>query len=393
MSRILFLSGWFPAPANNGSKIRILNLLRELSKKHELSLVSFADEPNANPNAVELYSICRDVQVVAPSQSEAGRRYTVSGLWSRTPRSLSAAYSTEMAARIKQTLAAKKYDVVIASQLTMASYKSCFGGLPALFEEVEVGVLYDQFIKASSLKQRVRYGMTWKKHRQYLAWLLRQYRACTVASEPERELVKSLLPESRTVQVIPNGLDLDAYADIPRTEQPNTLIFTGSFRYSANHDAMVWFLKEVYPEVTAQLPDVQLKITGDHANLELPTAKNVTRTGYVNDVRPLVASSCVSLAPLRVGGGTRLKILEAMALHTPVVATTKGAEGLAARNNEHLLIADTPDEFARAVIRLLQDSQLRRRLANNAYQLVQNKYDWAAVMPQFMHLIERITYN
>jgi glycosyltransferase involved in cell wall biosynthesis len=135
---------------------------------------------------------------------------------------------------------------------------------------------------------------------------------------------------------------------------------------------------------------VQFTITGDHANLPLPPADRVTLTGFVDDVRPLIAAAGVSVVPLRVGGGTRLKILEAMALRTPVVTTSKGAEGLDVQPGEHLLIADTPEAFAAASLRLLQEPGLRQRLADNAYRLVAEKYDWAVTMPRFLELVERV---
>ena len=147
------------------------------------------------------------------------------------------------------------------------------------------------------------------------------------------------------------------------------------------------------PRLQAEIPDVCLTITGDHANLPLPSTENVTLTGFVDDIRPLIASSWISLAPIQVGGGTRLKILEAMALRTPVVATSKGAEGLDATPGEHLLIADTPEAFAATTVRLLREPELRQYLADNAYQLVSQKYDWAAAMPQFLNLVDRVAHN
>jgi glycosyltransferase involved in cell wall biosynthesis len=135
-----------------------------------------------------------------------------------------------------------------------------------------------------------------------------------------------------------------------------------------------------------------LVITGENEGVSLPAAENVTMTGFVEDVRPLIASAWISLAPLRVGGGTRLKILEAMALGTPVVATSKGAEGLQATNGEHLLAADTPVEFAGAVLRLLQDRKMCRKLADNSCQLVRQQYDWAIIMPEFLKLVEEVGY-
>jgi glycosyltransferase involved in cell wall biosynthesis len=180
------------------------------------------------------------------------------------------------------------------------------------------------------------------------------------------------------------------YQTSTRDPEPNTLIFTGSFRYHANYEAMVWFLQEVFPLVLAQKPEVQLTITGDHAGKTLPMLENVNLVGFVDDVQSLIASSWVSVVPLLVGGGTRLKILEAMALCTPVVSTTKGAEGLNIQHGEDILIADTPEAFAKAVIRLLRDRDLREKLAGNAYRLVADEYNWPVIMPRFLELVEDV---
>ncbi|GJM42292.1 MAG: hypothetical protein DHS20C20_25740 [Ardenticatenaceae bacterium] len=152
---------------------------------------------------------------------------------------------------------------------------------------------------------------------------------------------------------------------------------------------MVWYLQEVNPLVQAQIPDVHLSITGDHANMPLPPANNVTLTGFVDDIRSWIASSCLSLAPIFMGGGTRLKILEAMALRTPVIATSKGAEGLDVEHGKHLLLADTPQEYADAVVTLLRNPDLYKKIADNGYQLIAEKYDWPSVTPHFLHLVER----
>jgi glycosyltransferase involved in cell wall biosynthesis len=299
-------------------------------------------------------------------------------------------FSPLIAQQIERALTTHHYDLVIASQWGMASYGPYFQGQAALLEEAELGVLYEQFALATSAASRFRHGLTWLKQRRYVSRLLRYYRACTVASDRERQLLSSTAPDFKAVEVIPNCINLADYGDIRETPRPNHLIFTGSFRYFANHDAMAWFLQEVYPRIQAQVPDVAVTITGDHADLPLPPADNLALTGFVDDVRPLIASAWVSLVPIRVGGGTRLKILEAMALGTPVVATSKGTEGLDAKHGEHLLIADSPEAFAEAVIRLLQEPGLRRRLADKAYQLVQERYDLAALIPRFLDLVERV---
>ncbi len=387
---ILFLSRWFPWPTNNGSKLRIYNLLRGLAHQHDVTLISFADVGESESDVPELQTICRDVQTVdwRPFQPNSGRAYL--GLLQSAPRSIVDTFSAEMRDRIVEMLASRPFDLVIASQVTMAHYGQYFGDVPALYEEVELGVFYEQYSCASNLRSRMRHGLTWSKHRRYLARQLRRFAACTVASSEEKQLLSRAVPDCPPIEVVPNCIELAEYAVVPPT-LPDTLVFTGPFGYHANYNAMVWFLRDIYPLVQQEIADIVLTITGDHGGLPLPAAANVTLTGFVDDIRPLVARARVSLAPLLDGGGTRLKILEAMALRTPVVATSKGAEGLEVRDGEHLLIADNATDFASAVVRLCRDDALAGRLAENAYELVRDKYDWSAALPRILALMERVT--
>ncbi len=390
--RILFLSRWFPCPPSNGSKLRIYNLLRGLSQHHEVTLLSFADQPELEVDTLSLQSLCRKVQVVPWKPFNPHSQRARLGFFSSTPRSVLDTFSIEMAQAIQQLLSSEKYDIVIASQIDMAVYNRYFCHLPALFEELEIGVIYERFARASSLGQRIRNGLTWAKYRRYLAALLQNYKVCTVVSNRERQLVRQAVKNYRSIEVIPNCIDTASYADVCESPQPNSLVFTGSFTYLPNYEAMYWFISEVYPRVQAQIPEIQLTITGNHANRSLPSANNVFLSGFVDDVRPLVARAGVSVVPLHTGGGTRLKILEAMALGTPVVATSKGAEGLDIEVGKHLSVADTPEAFAGEIVRLLREPGLRQRLADNARQLVRDKYDWNVIAPYFLELVEQVAY-
>jgi glycosyltransferase involved in cell wall biosynthesis len=233
--------------------------------------------------------------------------------------------------------------------------------------------------------------MTWTKHRRYLTHLLKDFDACTVVSEQERRLLTRIVDGNSNIEVIPNCVSLADYQGIEGVPRPLTLIFTGALRYPPNYEAMVWFMGRVYPRLQAIYPDIQLTITGDHAGRRLPSTENVILTGVLDDVKSHIARSLVNLAPIFSGGGTRLKILEAMALRTPVVSTSKGAEGLDVRHGEHLLIANTPGEFAEAVIRIFEDPQLRCHLVDNAFQTVCEKYNWSNMMPRFIDLVEKIS--
>ncbi len=387
---ILFLSRWYPFPANNGSKLRVFHLLRGLAAQHRVTLLSFHEtQETAAVDAPEIRTLCPEIHTVPWPKFNPSSGTSIMGLLNPKPRSVLDSYSPQMAAKIQQLIAKNKYDLIIASQIGSAGYGSLFQNIPAIFEEAEMGIYYEQLGQANSIKSRLRYKLTLAKQEKYLRDVLQYFKACTVVSEPEQALVQTAVPHYKNVEIIPNCMNLADYEQINVEKRPNSLIFTGSFTYHVNHEAMVWYVGKVNALVQAQIPDVHLSITGDHADLPLPPANNVTRTGFVDDIRGLIASSCISLVPIFMGGGTRLKILEAMALRTAVVATSKGAEGLDVVDGKHLLLADTPQAFAQAVVRLLRDPDLYQEIADNGYQLIKQKYDWPSVTPHFLNLVER----
>jgi polysaccharide biosynthesis protein PslH len=421
MSQILFLSRWYPYPPSNGSKLRIFNLLRGLAEAgHSVRLLSFV-EPDARAVDVDgLRPYCQAVQTTPWRQFAPESRRARLGLLSATPRSVLDTWSPEMSQMIEDELATRRPDLIIASQIDTASYVPANSGVPALFEEVELGLMVEQYTAAAGAAQRLRYGLTWAKHRRYLRSLLDRFAACTVVSLREQQLLAAAAPGFPSAEIIPNCIHLPDYQPInppthqstnlpiyqptnPPTHQSTNLpiyqptnppthqlIFTGAFTYHVNYEGAIWFVSEVFPRVRAQVGDVTLTITGNHANLPFPAAAGVTLTGFVDDVRPLIASSAVCVAPIWQGGGTRLKILEAMALGAPVVATSKGAEGLDAQDGMHLLIADEPAAFAEAVVRLLRDPQLRQHLIEQALALIEQHYSCEMVMPRFLQLVHRL---
>jgi glycosyltransferase involved in cell wall biosynthesis len=388
--RILFLSRWFPYPPSNGSKIRIYNLVRGLASQHEVGLISFVDGSEKGSDISEFSRSCCQIKTVPLKSFNPNSRLARLGFLSSTPRWAVDTFSEEMKVSILQALSSGGYDAVIASQVDMAVYARYFNGIPALFEEVEVGVLYEAFAHAPAPWKRFRSGLTWAKHRRYLARLLSCFHACTVVSDREKELLSKAVPGFDNVHVIPNCVRLEDYTGIEAEKAAKTLIFTGALSYGPNYDAVLWFLQEIFPLVQAETPDVRLLVTGDPGGRVLPPARNVELTGYVQEIAPLVASSSISLAPIRHGGGTRLKILESMALRTPVVSTSKGAEGLDVRHNENILLADTREAFAEAVVCLLKDPDEARRIAENGRKLVRKAYDWDRRMPDFLNIIEQI---
>ena len=388
--KILFLSRWLPVPSDNGSKIRIYNLLRGLCDYHDVTLLSFTTRHIDDQYLREINSLCLEAKVVPWREYNPNSQKARFGLLSLKPRYLLGTYSREMECLIKETLASATYDLVIASQLSMASYYKSFGDVPALFEEVELGLFHDDVVHASGLVKRFRSWLTWFKFRTYISRLLDSFSAYTVASESERHLFVSSFPRHKEkVTVIPNCVNVADYPEQNVSAVAKQIIFTGPFRYRVNYSAMQWFIRNVYPIILGQVPDACLIITGDHENLPLPSAPNVTLAGYVDDVKSLIGSSRVSIAPLLSGGGTRLKILEAMALGTPVVSTSKGAEGFGAISGEHIMVADSPESFAEYVVKIIMDNELHEYLSVKGKQFVKENYDWKVTLPNFLKCVDR----
>ena len=387
---ILFLSRWFPFPPDNGSKLRIFHLLRGLSEKHNVTLLSFSDPSLLSSHRFGQDLPCAEIHVIPWKPFNRQSVKARLGYFSPLPRSLVDTYSPQMESLIRFTLKQQRFDLVIASQLSMAAYYPSFQEVPALFDEIELGLYYEQaFNRAYSLKG-IMSQLSWFKLQKYLLRLLNRFHSYTVVSENERRLfIKNFHGHENKVEILPNCIDLRDYQDLDVTRRPNHLIFTGSFTYEPNYQAMQWFVSHVYPLILRQIPDTHLIISGDHAGLSLPQMENITLAGYIDDIRSLIASCDISIAPLWIGGGTRLKILEAMAIGIPVVATSKGAEGLMAKNGNNILIADDPHTFAMHVVSLLREKEMRDCLSSNAAKLVKEQYDLQVIMPRFLHMVEK----
>ena len=387
--RILFLSRWYPDPPDNGSKIRILNLLRSLCERHSVHLISFTDprESSSKPIIPGLNLV--DISVCPYYEFNPHSLQAIAGYFSRVPRSVLDTYSKEMESLIRETVGQRRFDLIIASQLSMAIYCKRFDGIPAIFEELELGSFYPDSSIGNSIFEQFKTKLRWAKYRNLVSRLLPHFISCTVASDTERKIVSEAAPEYKSLHLIPNSIDLRLYDRQGKPRKKNSLIFTGSLRYIANYDAVNWFLTSIYPTIRSEVQDLDLKITGDPGERNLSIPAGVTMTGRIQNVHDLIAESEISLAPIRTGGGTRLKILEAFALRTPVVATSKAAEGIKAENGTHFLRADTSEDFARSVLHLLRQPEEAGRMADRAFNFVHSQHNWENLAQDFMHLVEK----
>jgi glycosyltransferase involved in cell wall biosynthesis len=204
--------------------------------------------------------------------------------------------------------------------------------------------------------------------------------ALLTTSDRDKEVFAQDLP-AQSIHVIPNGVDLDYFAPPPVEPTPNSLVFCGLMNWVPNDEGMTFFLDRVFPLIQREVPEATLTIVGSGASkaLQRRATDRITVTGYVEDVRPYVARGQVYVIPLLVGGGTRLKVLEAMAMRKPIVTTSVGCEGIDLVQGESALFSDTPEGLAEAVVRLFRDPALRARLADRAAALAAAQYGWSSI--------------
>jgi glycosyltransferase involved in cell wall biosynthesis len=372
--KLLIVSSWYPYPPDNGSKLRAFHLLSHLASSHDITLLSFTDSGEERDQAV-LKDLCRDVRIVAGNPCKPTASLRAVDLISTTPRSYVQTYSPRMQDLVDR--AVPHHDAALALQCGAALYLTKHSTIPRVFDEAEVGVIRDGFRTHPPGLARYRRGLTWWKYGHFIRHLVDLFDRTTTVSEVERQHLADAHCNASALRIVPNGVDRQ---ELKRKNEPRPgrMIYSGSVTYSANLDAVRYFARDIFPVIRQARPAtfVITGSTGDTDVSDLLADGTITLTGRVADAAHLVAHSSVAVVPLRIGGGTRLKILEAMAVGTPVVTTSKGAEGLDVEHGENILIADSPEAFAKAVLRVLDDFVLRARLAANGRRLVERLYTW-----------------
>ena len=392
--KILFLSTWFPYPPNQGSKIRAYYLLRAVASRHEVALVSFQDGPLNQDCVDHIQAYCRSVEIVPREPFAQGAIGAALGWFSPKPRAVVGSWSSSMSGVVQALAREWEPDVILALTFVTAPYAL---KVQAHLRVVDVDnllgiMLQEEFQASQSPLQRLRRFIAYRKFMHYERELYQPFDINLVTSELDAGRIHEHIPlKPDQVMVVPNGVDLSYYRPGLHTPVPHSMVFNGALSYEPNYDAMSYFLEYIHPLIKGEIPDVQLSITGKTEGVDvqsLPNNHQVNFTGYVDDIREVVARSSVCVVPLRKGAGTRLKILEAMALGIPVVTTSKGAEGLAVESGIHLIIADEPSEFAAETVKILKYRSLQESLSAQGYALVQERYGWEGIGRQFIAQIE-----
>lgn len=390
--RVLFLTPYLPGPPNFGGQRRIHGLMSQLGRHHELSVVALVDAHVDHTAGIEdTQTYCRHVVTVpARLHRVGGRAKRILQLGSLlTPNSWEHAQYRRAAFQraLDRHLSRNEYDVVACEFSFMASYRFALRGArgrgarrPKLVVD-EHNIEYDILKRtagASGLVRKVFHAINWRKLEREERRVWQSFDGCTLTSERDARIVRGEVPALRTA-VIPNGVDVELFR--PREESqvvPKTLLFFGAINYYPNTDGALFFVREVFPTLRARYPDVRLRIVGHMPPSLVPelARDGVDVVGFVDDVLAEIARAAIIVVPLRIGGGTRLKIVEAMSMAKPIVSTRLGAEGIEVEHDRELLLGDTPAELCRQIGRILDDPIFGKRLGHAARRTAEEKYSW-----------------
>lgn len=385
--KILIVSPFFPYPLDSGGAIRIYNLLKHLAASHNITLLCHT-EREQEAYKRELLPYC---EVITIPQNHRSRRWIFHArhLLSNLPYSL-----VQIDVTFEKALTAiceRGFDIVQFEFLSLAHYVS---RLPASVKTVVV----EHYIATESRRRlakiskpglkRIYYGLDFPKIAMYEQRVLNQFDLCFVTSrEDERKLLNRGIGSK--IVLSPNGVDTKYFRPFddtrlePGSHRNPSLVYMGAFHLEpANVDGLEYLLKRVLPLVEQQIPGVKLEVIGRGLNgsfIDKYARRHVSFHGYVEDVRPILGRAHALLLPLRGGSGTKIRVLTAMAMGVPVVATPVAAEGIEAKQEEHILLGDTPENLAQYCVRLLSDRDLNENMGSAGRKLVEDNYSWETV--------------
>jgi polysaccharide biosynthesis protein PslH len=378
--KILHLMPFSPVPADFGGALRIFHIARQLSERHEVRVLGYGEPAQADTLRAALPAL-REVTFLPPPW--IGHRRRLGQIYSSFSRH--SFFHLSVVARPMQ----RAIDAALAQETdAVVTEFSHFGPFALKTRALKIvdthNVEYDTFKRmyetATSPVRKVHYWLEYRKQRRdELAWCAMQD-ALLATSERDRAIFGKDLPGVPSF-VVPNGVDSAYFTPSGQAPEPHALVFTGTMAWVPNYDGIVWFVDEVLPRIVAKVPDVKLYVVGKSppSSITARASERVIVTGTVADVRPYVDRASVYVVPLRIGGGTRLKIAEAMAMRKPIVTTAIGCEGIDVEDGRSVLLANDPQAFADATVRLLEDSALRDKLVANGHVLMQEKYEWSVI--------------
>lgn len=370
--KLLLLSPYFPYPAHDGGKVRVYNLIKQLSLTCDICLLSFIDSLSTREFIPEMEKYCVQVRTILRDENKRILLDTV-------PRSPSFYYTPEMIQAVESAIEVFKPDIVHIEFLNMTQYRFHTGGIPAVYTEHDMSSIdFHQSFHDRDMPENERF-VEWTRLIKFQKMILKTFDGVIVLTDRDKELLEGFVSGVRS-WCIPTGVDIDYFSfSLNSLAEPcKRLVYVGHYKHFPNYDAVLHFANDIFPRILAELPGVMFDIVGSGMprtlnGLEHP---NIRVIGEVNDVRSYIRDAALFVAPIRLGGGIKGKILEAMSLGTAVVASTEASEGIHCRDNRDILVASNDESFAKITVRALNNVGLRQSIATSARRLVESEYDW-----------------
>ena len=397
--KILWLNANLLLPLDKGGKLRTWHLMRHLATQHDITYVSFC-EPDHDPAHREgMLEVCRRVEVVPRADTPKGtlrfKAEAAAHLFSSLPYAVGKYRSRAYRRLVQRLLDRERFDLIVCDFLFPAVNLPRRLPCPAVIftHNVEAEIWRRHAETRKGRVGRALLATQWRRMLRYEGRTLARFDLVLAVSAADRDTFRSLYGDrvAAPVYVVPTGVDTEYFQ--PAREiaaEPRHLVFTGSMDWLPNEDGMLYFVREILPLIRREEPSATFSIIGRAPTPAVrrlaDTTEGVEVTGRVDDVRPHAARGGVYVVPLRVGGGTRLKIFEAMSMGQAVVSTTVGAEGLPVRHGEDIVIADEPQQFAAEVVRLMRDGDARAALGRAARRTVES-YAWPVVAADLEHAL------
>jgi sugar transferase (PEP-CTERM/EpsH1 system associated) len=394
--KLLWVKAGGLLPPDMGGKIRSYNILKQLARRHEITLFTFYPE---HPDDQHLLGNGFFAKIVAvplplPPRRSLGEYVRSASLMATgRPVTIDKFLYPEVRHRYTELLASETFDVVVCDFLVPGSLMQWKTPPPTiLFTHNVEAQVWERHYKITS--NPVMKTACWLEARA-LAGAERRYVELAdhvlAVSENDRAFFLQYRVPNR-ITVIPTGVDTEYFQPSPGLEQPDTMVFTGAMDWMPNEDGVVYFVDKILPQIRREIPGAAFWAVGRRPprRIQALASEHVVVTGAVDDIRPHLGKAAVCVVPLRSGSGTRIKIFEAMAMGKAVVSTTMGAEGLPVRHGENILLVDEPADFARQVVQLLRDPEGRARLGRTARRLVEENYGWPAVAAHFERIVEAV---
>jgi polysaccharide biosynthesis protein PslH len=398
--RVLYVTPRENWPTTTGAKLRDYYFARSLGSAYSLVLVGYAERVEETADQREALAFCeRYIRISRPA------RYTplklLRGVLGRYPITAVNYESPALTEAVTSVLQANRFDAIHLDALHLHPLVPVIDriqpGVPILYDwhNIDSEVMSRFAESSASLPRKLYAGFTAGRIAKLEREVLRVGAGHFVCSERERQILAAIAPQAR-IAVVENGVDTGAFREIRRNPQPRDLLFVGSMDYYPNIEAVNHFATFVWPSVHQHYPDLRMTIVGSRptpAVQALAQRPGIKVTGMVPSVVPYYADALAAVVPLQTGGGTRLKILEAMAARVPVISTTLGAEGIPVEPGRHLLIAESPDDWLKQIARVLEQPGLADALTDSAFELVGEHYDWNAIGARLRSLYEEWIFN